>query len=243
MPHRYADSDPLHSENLKAKQRELRDGFSLTLTLRVHRALSWLRRAVKEDDDLDVQFIMLWIGFNAAYAGDLDRALDDQEDASNALDASRSYPNGERGRFRQFFHALLQMDSRHRIYDLIWNRFPHEIRLLLDNRYVYRPFWQAQRGEPGYDNWQQRFNGAKRAVAHALKEQDTLTLLEILFDRLYVLRNQLVHGGATWNSNANRSQVRDGAALLGCLLPVFIDLMMDHPHADWSMPNYPVVED
>ncbi len=67
-------------------------------------------------------------------------------------------------------------------------------------------------------------------------------MLSILFDRLYVLRNQLVHGGATWDSSANRDQVRDGAALLGCLLPVFINLMMDNPHREWAMPNYPVVD-
>ena len=51
----------------------------------------------------------------------------------------------------------------------------------------------------------------------------------MVFDRLYVLRNQLVHGGATWNSSVNRAQVRDGAAILGFLLPVFVDLMMDNP--------------
>jgi len=51
-----------------------------------------------------------------------------------------------------------------------------------------------------------------------------------------------VHGGATWNSDVNRDQVRDGASLLGCLLPIFIDLMMDNPGHEWPMPNYPVVE-
>lgn len=76
MPQRYPPGDPLHCEALKDKQRELREGFPLPLTLRVHRALSWLRRADAEREDLDVRFILLWIGFNAAYAGDLDRALD-----------------------------------------------------------------------------------------------------------------------------------------------------------------------
>ncbi|WP_425067816.1 hypothetical protein [Reyranella sp.] len=38
-----------------------------------------------------------------------------------------------------------------------------------------------------------------------------------ILDRLYVLRNQLLHGGATWNSSVNRSQVRDGAAVLSRL--------------------------
>ena len=80
------------------------------------------------------------------------------------------------------------------------------------------------------------------SARHALAQHDTPKLLSILFDRLYVLRNQLVHGGATWNSEVNREQVRDCAAILGCVLPVFIDLMMDHPEEDWPMPHYPVVE-
>jgi hypothetical protein len=57
-----------------------------------------------------------------------------------------------------------------------------------------------------------------------------------------VLRNQLVHGGATWNSRVNRDQVRDGAAVIGWLLPVFIDIMMDNPDCEWGRPFYPVVD-
>ena len=40
-------------------------------TLRMRRALSWLRRAREAGDDDDVAFICLWIAFNAAYAQDL----------------------------------------------------------------------------------------------------------------------------------------------------------------------------
>ena len=38
------------------------------LSLRLHRALSWLNRAEQLADDPDSQFIFLWIAFNAAYA-------------------------------------------------------------------------------------------------------------------------------------------------------------------------------
>lgn len=226
MPHCYAPDDPLQPEQLKAKQRDLRDGFSLPLTLRVHRSISWLRRAEQEDDDLDVRFVLLWIGFNAAYAGDLDRAVE----------------GNERERFEQFFAALVGMDSSNRIYDAIWQRFAHKIRLLLDNKFVFAPFWKHQAGEFGWAGWEVSFDAAKRAANRALAEKNTAVVLSILFDRLYVLRDQIIHGGATWDSSANRNQVRDGAALLGCLLPVFIDLMMDHPDAEWAMPMYPVVE-
>ena len=57
-----------------------------------------------------------------------------------------------------------------------------------------------------------------------------------------MLRNQLVHGGATWNGAVNRDQVRDGAALLSWLLPTFIDIMMDNANRDWGKPFYPVVD-
>lgn len=229
MAYQYSPQDPLHPENLKTKQRTLREGFPKPLTLRVHRALSWLRRAEDEGEDDDVRFILLWIGFNAAYAGDVGQA--------SGADGRR-----ERDAFLDFFRTLVGFDARHRIYDMAWSRFPQEIRLLLDNRYVFAPFWLHHNGVVGYTNWDERLEGARRQVNRALAEHDTATLLSLLFDRLYVLRNQLVHGGGTWNSAVNRAQVRDGAALLGCLLPIFVDLMMDNPAHEWAMPHYPVVD-
>jgi hypothetical protein len=231
-------TDPLHPDRLKEKQRALRGGFSLPLTLRVHRALSWLMRAHRDGDDLDTRFIHLWIGFNAAYAGDLERALEEDEGAGRRPGA----PN-ERQRFEEFFRTLVRLDSEGRIYKALWTRFPQEIRILLDNRYVFAPFWKHQAGLPGGGGWEISFAAAKRAAHAALAAGDTPVVLSILFDRLYVLRNQLLHGGATWNSAANRAQVRDGATILGHLLPLFIDLMMDNPDEDWAMPLYPVIED
>src|SRR3546814_16468963 len=78
MAYRYPPGSPLHHENLKAKQRELRGNFPEPLTPRVHRALSWLRRAEAEQTDEDVRFILLWIGFNAAYAGDVDASRSEE---------------------------------------------------------------------------------------------------------------------------------------------------------------------
>lgn len=226
MSHRKPDGGPLHPQSLKEKQRTLRDGFPMPLTLRVHRSLSWLIRADRETDDADVRFILLWVGFNAAYAGDLSQAIE-----------------SERDHFRNFFATMVGFDASHRIYDTVWQRFSQEIRLLLDNRYVFAPFWQHHNGVEGFADWPARLERSRGAIRTALSRHDTATILSILFDRLYVLRNQLVHGGATWNSEVNRAQVRDGAALLTSLLPIFIDLMMDNPAHGWSMPHYPVVEE
>ena len=143
MVYRYPLGNSLHPEALKEKQRSLREGFQTPLALRVHRALSWLRRAEAEDQDHDVRFILLWIGFNAAYAGDVEAS------------ASSSAPEGERGLFQAFFSNLVKFDARHRVYDAVWQRFSQEIRLLLENRYVYHPFWQHQNGAAGHADWDQ----------------------------------------------------------------------------------------
>lgn len=212
-------------ETLKDKQRRLRDVFPPSFGLRIHRALSWLGRSEAEPDDADVRFILLWVGFNAAYAGEL------LDEAVN-----------ERGAFNAFFDALIGLDVEHRIYNSVWERFSQEIRLLLSNRYVFGPFWKHQNGVDGYDDWEERLAQSQKVIARALVNRDTTVVLSTIFDRLYVLRNQLVHGGATWNGSVNRDQVRDGAALLKWLLPTFIDIMMDNATRDWGKPFYPVVD-
>lgn len=212
-------------ETLKTKQRALRSDFSADFGLRIHRAISWFGRAEAEPDDPDVRFILLWIGFNAAYARDV------QDDVAN-----------ERIAFKRYFDALVKLDPTQRIYGLVWRRFPHEIRVLLQNPYVFGPFWHHANGTPGFADWEARMAQSQRSIGRALQQQDTGSILSILFDRLYILRNQMVHGGATWNGSVNRNQVRDGATILAAVLPVFIDVMMDNAALDWGRPYYPVLD-
>lgn len=215
---------PIPWSELKGKQRSIRDGFPDALGLRVQRALSWLHRAERETGDADVRFILLWVGFNAAYARELSVEVDERE------------------KFAAYFDALVKLDTGHRVYNAVWDRFSQEVRVLLGNRYVFMPFWKHHNGVEGYDNWAESLAASRRLTNAAMAARDTPRILAVLFDRLYVLRNQLVHGGATWNSIVNRGQVQDGAAILGWLLPVFIDIMMDNPKRDWGRPFYPVVD-
>ena len=112
-------------------------------TLRMHRALSWLGRAeTLAGEDEDLAFITLWISFNAAYA---------QEKPGYA----------EKEVFREFFQLVSRLDTEKTIYKLIWNEFSGPIRSLLDNRYVFQPFWEAHNsGKP--DGWQQDFEQARK---------------------------------------------------------------------------------
>jgi len=59
--------------------------------------------------------------------------------------------------------------------------------------------------------------------------------------RLYQMRNQLIRGGATYKSSVNRDQIIDSANLLSRLIPLIIEIMLDHPDEAWGEIYYPVV--
>ena len=202
-------------------------------TLRMHRALSWLQRAEAAGDDDDVAFVCLWIAFNAAYAQDLGQGA--------------GGGTSERQAFRNFMADVCALDKAKALSALVWQVFPGPIRVLLDNQYVFQPFWDAVNNPRSDgstpDHWREAFDDARQRVHRALAQQDTERVLYEVFVRLYTLRNQLMHGGSTWNSSVNRAQVRDGRALLARVLPVMLGVMMDCPQRFEGRPFYPVVRD
>ena len=216
----------LSHQNLKSRHREIRDSFPHSLNLRVHRALSWLKRAGEETEDDDARFIFYWIAFNAAYA--------------NQVHDPQNY--SERTRFHGFLERLIDSDSENLLYELVWDRFSGAIRLMIDNQYVFQPYWDFLNGSTSEETWQLAFQKSKAAARHALGNMDTLTVMGIMFDRMYTLRNQLLHGGSTWNSSVNRSQMSHGAEIMGQVVPVVIHLMMNDSQRIWGDACYPVVD-
>ena len=201
-------------------------------TLRMHRALSWLQRAEAAGSDNDVAFVCLWIAFNAAYAQDMGSGTDNAS---------------ERQTFRNFVVQVCHLDTDKALSELVWQVFPGPIRILLGNQYVFQPFWDAvnnPRSDGSIpDHWRESFEQARQRVHRALEQQDTERVLYEVFVRLYTLRNQLMHGGATWNSSVNRAQVRDDRAFMARVLPVMLGVMMNHTSHFQGRPFYPVVRD
>jgi len=74
-----------------------------------------------------------------------------------------------------------------------------------------------------------------------LANSDTATVLAAVFSRLYTLRNQLLHGGATHGSQANRAQLKDCVSMMQKIVPLIIEIMMDGNTATWGDPVYPLV--
>lgn len=211
-------------QTLKQHHRQVRNGYPTNLNLRVHRALSWLNRAETSDDD-DGKFIFLWIAFNAAYATEIDESLRLSEQES----------------FKAFLEKICALDTGKRIDALVWKEFSGSIRVLLDTPFVFQSFWDFHSGKITEADWSDRFEKGKRAAQLALAGGNTPVVLGIVFSRLYTLRNQLIHGGATWNGAVNRKQLRDCVSLLGKLVPLIIELMLDNPNTLWGDACYPVI--
>ena len=214
----------LDYKTLKAQHRKLRDALPGAVSIRVHRALSWVK-AANESGQLDTKFIFLWIAFNAIYA----REMDPAEDFS------------EKGLFCSFLKRLESLDADSLVFGIVWQNYSGKIRLFIDNPYVSRPFWDFHTGRISEEEWKRKFDRSCRAAKHALAVKDTVTFTSILFERLYMLRNQLIHGGATWNSKVNRAQVRDGSRILEQIVPATICIVMENPAEPWGDPCFPPI--
>ena len=253
-------------EKLDAKLKKSDEDHPLRRRLR--RSLSWLERADSRKLDDDVRYIFLWVAFNAAYA-------DDDRDTRDGVN--------ERKRHKRYFKKLMEKDHSH-IYNVFRSEIKDSILSLVENKYVFQGFWNfLDKGWFNEDNWRESREGksfesdcekvrgllgsgkhlgsmrvAFREVDIASRD-DTTCILVILFERLYVLRNQIMHGSATshtWSdpknsesrerststeaSSLNRSQVEQGARIMKFLMPLFLDIMMDHPEEFWGNIPYPV---
>jgi hypothetical protein len=209
---------------LKERHREIRDDLPQNLSLRIHRALSWLNCAEQKDDD-DSKFIFLWIAFNAAYGHEIEDRL--------------SYT--EKKVLRNFLKILIEADDEKIMYELAWNEFSGAFRSLIDNQFVYQKYWEFQKGNLSEAEWLNCFEQEKIAANRALGRMDTGKFLAIVFERLYTLRNQLIHGSATWNSSINRNQLRDGAKIMGRIVPAIVAIMLDNNPRLLGSPAYPVI--
>lgn len=209
------------SDQLKAKLKQVSENESENNRIRLHRAISWLKCAEEQSDIPDLKFITLWISFNACYAEAYNEEFTEKE------------------RFREFVKKLVEHDSQELFFNILWNKFSGPVRLLIENQYAYKYFWAAQRNNN--IEWEKSLNKSIKNSNYYLVNNEIDKLLEVVLDRLYTVRNQLLHGGATYKSKVNRSQVKDASNILEFLMPVIIDIMITKINDDWGDIKYPVV--
>ena len=211
-----SDGQSLSVEFLRIKyesvESEWRERGKLNASVKMGRALSWTERASGETADPDAAFTFYWIAFESVYSG-------------------RSTRPATKEMINTFLGDVVALDRRNVIYSEVIAKESKAILSLVANPYVFEPFWDGYYRYARRSDWRtELMSSVNKTIGYLdVGASETLNTLRILFERLRVLRNQLVHGGATWNDAVNRPQVEDGARVMSRLMPILLNLMIDNP--------------
>ncbi|MBJ8553015.1 HEPN domain-containing protein [Acinetobacter bereziniae] len=207
-------------EVYKSKKAENSEQFNL----RIHRGLSWLKKAVILESDLDLKFISLWIALSAI-TPQLVKIKDGEQD------------------FSQFFSGIVRFDREQKIQHILWDRCHDAIARLIESPYTFQNFWDDQNQKINQKTWKQAFIAEKKRATEARQAQDSITLLEIVFQRLLTLQHQIILGGATYNSSMNRKLLQDSCNILIAVIPASMHIILENPqNFDLDTPFYPLLQ-
>lgn len=188
--------------------------------VRFHRACSWLQRVEQiTDGDLDLALLNQWIAFNSLY-GQWDHAARE--------------PVSDNECWRHFLERMLALDQRSHVVDALMDNKPL-VMSIFDDEFLSRYYWQEPTGK--------RASQSKKTMYEARTwylQGNWLLILDRLFERIYFLRCQLVHGGATYNSSLNRTAIRRCKQAMDHLLRAFLLVWINFgSEEDWGIMCYP----
>ena len=157
--------------------------------VRFHRACSWIQRAKQGQNasDLDQVLLSQWIAFNALYG---------------QWHAEKREPRPDRASWRQFSNRMLRLDNENHIIDSLVDNKPLVI-TICEDEYLCDHFWEHPSDRQAIRSRQAKFKARSWFV-----EGSWTLILDDLLERIYLLRCQLVHGAATYNSSLNRTAIR-----------------------------------
>src|SRR6267143_1744551 len=174
-------------ETVQELEKEFRVRFPETPTVltqpiidRVRRSLSWLRRAAElSDEDRPPRFVDLWIALNALYGQPR---------------YAKEFTSRDSEDFGEFVQRLAELHSgRTQLGQLISKKhFQARAQELVQNKYLWNEWWGRKR-----DKYREKSGIGLIQFAKSLKNGDEATFLSCLFERLQVLRNQIVHGSSS----------------------------------------------
>ena len=194
---------------------------------RVARAIAWLEIAQHSNHD-EIQFMLHWISFNALYG------QGDKVHKSGGTDI---------GMIENFLKAVVP-HGKERLWRVLEEN-ARSARKILHLRQTYKRFWGAMYNEKDRCCWEEKFKAENDKAMKAYEKRNVMEFLVILFRRLYVARNQLMHGAASANINnhfrRNRTQVKNGIELLSKLVPTFIYIVAQADDINLGQIPYPRV--
>ena len=210
------------------------DELSSNFGLRMRRSESWSNHASDSmsEDDFDSAFLYYWIAFNALYSDESSIDV-----TSNHQETHRS----ERNLQKEFVQKIHRCDKQNGyLYKFLWEEFPNSVRNLLDNKYIFGRYWSDIKENPEESVWAEEMRSASQSALRLMRDGGSVArLLNIVFSRLNVLRNQIAHGSSTYGGSLNRDQVKTGATFMDKVVPIFQQIFRENPDVDWGVPPYP----
>ena len=168
--------------------------------IRLHRAFSWAIRAIDFDDgaDSDGFFLYHWIAFNALYAKWKPRSEGTIEEWSIRRDFLEDMAERDaEGHIQQYLKANRATCDR-----------------LLSEEHLHTFYWADPTPESA-----RKARSKSREAGKSYHAKDTIEgVLLPLIDRIAMLRGQLVHGQATFDSKVNRDLVETAGELVRGIL-------------------------
>ena len=193
--------------------------MSADVESRLYRAESWLKRARDSSDHLDGQFIFYWIALNALYG----------------QRGSEAGPPHDRDDLHAFLGRLAACGQSAAV--SLMETLAHlkpDAALLLESEFLYEDYWIT-----GYtDSLAAKIDRATRRLRSWPDRELSRDLID-LFDRLAILRNQIVHGSSKDGSGANRASVEPAVRILTQMVPVSCSVLRDHMDRDWGPLPFP----
>lgn len=195
---------------------------------RLQRADSWIQAASElSPDRMHESFIFLYIAFNCMYGRR--RYEGDETQIGDDLDA--------------FFKRILIMREKdaHKGGTLLKDALKacqQDGAVLIRDRFLVNRYW---RGSQPAASLQDRLNKEASGALQALADENYREFLSPVFRRISVLRNQVMHGCATYGSRSyGRASLAKALRVLRVLVPSFYQLMRQYGHdMTWDPIPYP----
>ncbi|RMH33377.1 MAG: hypothetical protein D6690_12305 [Nitrospirae bacterium] len=197
---------------------------------RLDRARSWIEAArVQPSGQKHAAFIFLYIAFNALYG-------------RRRYEGSEEEARRDRQDFLRRLRRMHDYDLRHG--QNVLQRALEACRnpgiALIQDIYLRDDYWKRKvRAGELREQFRRRATQATASLTAGRYEE----FLELLLQRLTVLRNQVFHGCATYGPKSKGIEsLENGLAVLRVLVPAFHELMSRYgQHLDWPPIPYPRV--
>jgi hypothetical protein len=199
---------------------------------RIKRAKSWLNRAraveseeVQADGDSRSQeiFIMYWVAFNAMYG------------------RIKEIPHGRYLRYGEddaqwFIRWICDLDASEGRIVLALRNLSKQGRALMKSRYLSQAYWRE-----GYSPTVRRqLDEDTIAAEEELKAGKIHSYMtSLLWGRIRVVRNQILHGCSTSRDSLNKDDLDPALDVLSVVIPLFLQIMEDRIDKETEWPPIP----